>query len=408
MESTSRQHRVSSERPLLLPAPSAVSFRNRFLVLGFLNMLAYAISCTILGPCVTTVEAAFRISHAAMWPLFAAGSVGYLAGVPMAGWMARRWGLRATLIAALILMGAGMLLVAGSRVWALCVAGYGAAGVGGGWMEPAIVAAVQGLFPERRRGALNLTQVGFGLGAVIGPYLANRILGAHANWRWLFVISGAAFLALPPFFPRGEIPEGRHESEAKGEPRMRAHANPALYLMFLALLFYVGGELAINSWSSAFFELTRHVSKAAASLAPLSLWAGILIGRAAMWFVSDRVRSRRLLLVCAVLGVSCSAAALWTTRIALAYGLLGIAGLGLGPMWPTIVDHSSDRLRTFSPRVLSWVIWGGGFGALSQAALGPVAQKWSLQAAMGGAVALLVGMAACLVVDKIVETRQRA
>jgi len=379
-----------------------VSLRQHVLFLGFLILLAYAVTLTVAGPCVTSMEESFGLGHGAMGLLFAAGALGYLAGVRLAGRLARPMGTHWTLWWGVAGMGAGILLLAVSPIWPGCVAANGLAGVGGGLMEPALVAAVQTLYSEKRRAALNLTQVGFGLGAVLGPFLARQLLGAHAAWRWIFGIPGAATLGLLLLFPRQIIPSPASDDDS-GVPARRFARHPALWLLFLALMFYVGGELGLTSWSSAYFETARGVSKSNASLAPLCLWAGILLGRAGMWFLSDRISSRLVLLICSAISVGFASAAFSAPTAGLSYGLLMVAGLGLGPTWPTILDHSARRLGTHSQRVLSWIIFGGGIGAFSQALLGPIAQAWSLRAAVGFAVALLAGVAACLLADQMVE-----
>ena len=379
-----------------------MNFRQHVLLLAFLILLVFGMSATIVGPCVTSLEETFGVGHGAVGAMFAAGSIGYLIGVRIGGRLARPLGHWWTLWAGTASLGASLLLFGVSPFWPLPIAAHFLCGVGGGVVEPVLVSAIQVLYEEKRRAALNLSQVGFGLGAITGPFIVKFILGARWNWRLAFVFTGAATLGTLALFPRQPIPSG--ETAAAPRERARAYArNPVLWLMFLVLIFYVGGELGLTSWSSAYFEKTRGATKAQASLAPLFLWLGLLGGRTAMWFIGERHTSRRILFLCSGFSIVFSSAALLSARIETSYLLLMFAGLGLGPIWPTVLDHSAGRLKTTSPAVLSFIMLGGGVGALSQAALGPIAATWSLPAALAVAVALLVGVMVLLLADWLIE-----
>jgi fucose permease len=391
-----------------------LNFRQHVLLLSTLILLVYGASCTLVGPCVTSLQDAFGIGKDTVGTMFAAGSIGYLFGVRLGGRLAGQIGLSWTLRGGLAVLGGGLLLVCLSPSWGFCIVGHGLSGIGGGMVEPALVSSVQILYAEKRRQALNLTQVGFGLGAIAAPYLVRTIFEAQGSWRLGFGVVGGATLGLLLVFPRRRIPS---EEDVESEPETLAmppevkvsHArNPVLWLMSLSILFYVGGELGISSWASAYFEETHGVSKETASLAPFSLWIGLLVGRLGMWFVDHRRSSRRILAVCAATGIVFSAAALMTDRIWLAYLFLAVCGMGLGPIWPTILDHSVTRLGTKSADTLSWVIIGGGIGTLSQAVLGPIAEATSIRTALVVAVGLLVVMAFCLMLDWLLERKGRA
>jgi fucose permease len=392
-------------RPLFTPVIrdfSIMVFRQRVLLSVFLFYMAYGISLTMLGPCVTSIEETFGVGHGAMGLLLAFGSVGYLLGVRAGGRLARPLGLSRTIAAGVVLQAAGLLCLAGAPAWPVAIAGQFLFSFGGGALEPASMVSVQLLYHEEPRGAMNLSQVGFGIGAITGPFLAKIILGAGQSWRLAFVIPAVAGLAMLALLPRKPI-HSAFPADEEGIPARRLFANPVFWLAFGAMLFYVAAELGLSSWSSAFFEEDRGLSKANASLAPLCLWLGILIGRAAMWKLGDRISSRKVLAGGAAISIACATAAVAASNVAVAMFLLVGCGLGMGPAWPTIIAHAASRLGNRSPRALSWVILGGGIGSLGQTLLGVVAEAYSLEAAMGLAIVLTAGVIACMAVDRLID-----
>lgn len=370
-------------------------------------MVAYGISVTVVGPCVTSLEATFEVSHATVGWMFSAGSLGYLIGVRVGSALTGPLGLAWTLRIGVIGLSAGLFIVCATPIWAFCLAGHCLAGISGGVIEPAMVASIQSLYGDKRRRALNLSQVGFGFGAIVGPYLVRTALSADWGWRVAFGASAGLTFAMLSLFPRQPIPsdDGIEAGDASSSNGTKPTRNPVLWLMSLSLFFYVGGELGLTAWAAAYFEKVRGVSRANASFAPLALWVGLLLGRMAMWVVSDRHSSRLVLLICSVSSVFFAAGALMCSEMWAACLMLTASGLGLGPIWPTVLDHSADRLRSRSVTVISWVIVGGGVGAFSQGGLGFVAEQWSLTAAMIVAIVLLVGVTVCFVIDWFIEEK---
>ena len=392
-------------------------FQNRILLLIALIQLVHGMAATILGPCATSLMETFSVGPGVVGLVFGAGSIGYLSGVKTGGWIAERFGVIRAFGIGMLGAGLGLLLFSASPSIELCAASFFLAGAAGGIIEPASVAAIQTMFGERARGMLSLSQVGFGIGAIAGPFLAKTVFALGHSWRLTFLIAGLAPLIVLATFPRQKIsPLGARENNAPTpEPYLR---NPVLWLMSLTLLFYVGGEMGLSSWSSAFFEKTRGLSKESASMAPLCIWVGVTIGRAAFWFISDRLHhlknphylsSRVVLIVGALTSVGFTAGSALCPSAAVSYAMLIGAGLGMAPIWPTLMSHAAQRLGTDSPRVLSWVILGGSFGALiGQAALGEIAERLSWQTGIWVIAALLSGVALCALADRWLESREKS
>lgn len=114
--------------------------------------------------------------------------------------------------------------------WSLACAGHGlatgfgslalsrfllGAGEGGGF--PAATKAVAEWFPARERStAMGMINAGTAIGAVIAPPLLAAII-LNANWRWAFVVCGAAGLLWTAWWALEYHPPGQHPKLAAAE-----------------------------------------------------------------------------------------------------------------------------------------------------------------------------------------------
>ncbi len=161
--------------------------------------------------------------------------------------------------------------------------------------------------------------------------------------------------------------------------------------------------LRATSWASAFFETLRGLSKGQASLAPMWLWVGLSLGRLAMGFIGARISSRSILALASAVSLAFFLAALKAPTAGMAFACLALSGLGLGPIWPTILDHSANRLRTHDSRIMAVIILGGSFGGQAQALMGWIAEKHSLPAALGFAASMIACLLLCIALDIVFE-----
>lgn len=117
----------------------------------------------------------------------------YLAAVGVtqmsAGWVADRFGRKASFTFALVLFTVASVLCASSVSLGMLVAARVLQGAGGGLLMPVAMAMIYELFePEERGRALGYFGIAVMAAPAVGPVLGGGLI-ASAGWRWLFLIN---------------------------------------------------------------------------------------------------------------------------------------------------------------------------------------------------------------------------
>ena len=260
-----------------------------------------------MGP---IVQQALQLSRSEFGLMVAAYSGGLLICAIPFGWVVDRFGVRRTLVAALIIMAAATVSLTQVASFAGAIGCLGLGGVGYALVNPATGRAVLLLFPQTLRAtAMGIKQSGVPLGG-----LAAAAMGALAvvlGWHgvlWLIAAVTAVLVATCFFLPD----EGGH-GDVLSARRVFADLGQVLRNRSLMLLIILGG--GYNMAQSAFFTyltlFLREVAQASLPVASLCLGlaqGGSVIGRVSWGVVSDRLFGGRRKVVIVLIGLTGAAA----------------------------------------------------------------------------------------------------
>ena len=318
----------------------------------------------------------YAVSRAALGLTFFAGSAGFmLAGVTV-GALFHRFGTRIVVAAGGCVYVLASLYAATRPAFVAYVVLQVASGYAVGVLE-----SVLNVYLSALPGAttlLNRLHGFFGVGALLGPPLAARIV-AVASWPTVMLLLGAAAVPLTAGFliaypraepdpaaavparskpagsdPAGSDPTGSDPTAVKSEPPARdgglaglAVRQSGVLLGAALLTVYVGLELGVGNWAYAYLVQARGQAAALAGYAVSGYWLGLTAGRFLLGPIVTRLglTAAGLMRTC-LTGVTLVAALTWLLpgRAAAAAGL-ALLGFFLGPVFPTAMALA-PRLTT--------------------------------------------------------------
>ncbi len=239
---------------------------------------------------------------------------------------------------------------------------------------------------------MNLTQVFFAAGAVVGPVGVSLLLKHDIDWRSAMVVTAVfcvfgGAIALAAILKREErvLPDAH---TGRWRPLLK---DRGLIVLALGIMIYVGAETGQADWLAAYF---RHNLGSALPLAAATVgifWGGIGVGRAIATWSATHVSDYVLIMCSHGLALIIQIILLLVNSPAVALITVPLLGLALGPVWPTIVSRASHLHERQTGAVLAIVIAAGALGAgIFAPAIGQVAEWTGLRASLWICPALLL------------------
>jgi fucose permease len=189
----------------------------------------------------------------------------------------------------------------------------------------------------RRAAALTISNLAWGIGAILCPLLVLLAERSNRIGMFLFGLAGlSALFAVVLVSMAIEPPQSTRATESvvrDASPFDLKRAIPLGALFFL----YCGTESAIGGWSAAYARRGGAGPTGVWELAPMFLWAGLLAGRALGPLIFRVMAERKILILGLSLAALCNAALLSFANLrGAAICLVGI-GLGFACVFPLLV-----------------------------------------------------------------------
>ncbi len=379
------------------------------LVAAYWAYLVNGIVNSEIGPSLLGMVHSFHLDLAAAGAIFSAQFIGYLPGALIGGMAADRWGYRAVLVPAtlLVALGTGCTPLVGS--WAVVIVLTAVAGFGFGASDSLCNAMVAAEVPGEGAGALNLLHTFFGLGALIGPLLVGALLASPGGWHAVFLTSGALAGSCTVLFFLVPLPMPPHLTVPAAMPilpiasiRRVSLFDLRVWLVAGLLFLFVGMEQLVGGWAPTYLHriLGAHTDVAARSVA--LYWAAVTLGRILASMMALRLSNARLLGGSAVLALVALTALSVAGAVSPALVALGAVGLGFAATYPTIMAITSAAYPRRFATLAGFLVAAGGLGGILFPWLGGVVgQAWGLRGTMW----LGTGLAAAMLILFVVFIR---
>jgi fucose permease len=342
--------------------------------------------------------------------LFLSGTLGYISAAVGSGPLADRLGMRLFLVsgAGTFMLGAGVFSLMPPFLVGLSASfliGFGVAIIDAGLN--AYIAAL-----PNNSTLLNFLHAFYGLGALAGPIVASAFLLSGWGWNSVYALwVSVALLLLAGFVmsfgrttpePRPETQTQQQRPPASGPEALTSNVLGAVlrlrvvWLAALFLMFYVGSEVSLGSWSYSLLTEERGRPELLSSWAVSGFWMGLTVGRAALAALVKHLGNTRTIELC-LLGVAAGMLAVWLVPATwVEVGGLWLAGFSLGPIFPTTIALISQLVPArLLPGSIGFLASLGSVGAaLFPWLAGNIAQWFGLWLLMPYVIALAAIMLA--------------
>ncbi|MGK4006203.1 MFS transporter [Sorangium sp. So ce1036] len=344
------------------------------LILTYVGFVSLGLPDAVLGVAWPSLRDAFGLPQSALGAILVGTGVGYFSSGLAAGRLVQRLGVGKLLTLSSGLITVAMVGYATAPVWPLLILCALVAGLGSGAIDAGLNAYAASNFSARH---VNWLHACYCLGAALGPLIATAALAASGSFRWGYAAIGAIMLLLTTSFAltkasfRAPVAGGAGAPEAPGASAVAALRRGRVWLQIAVFFVYSGLEVTLGQWCFTINTEARGVAEEAAGLWAGAYWGSLGVGRVLLGVAVERVGADRLLrmaTLAALLGsVLFAVGPAWPGAV----GLL-VAGLGLAPIYPTLMSRTPARLGASTAHAIGFQVSAAMLGGVILPSVGGV------------------------------------
>jgi len=350
--------------------------------LAFFAFILIGANDGALGVLLPNIRVYYHVDNATIGLFFLCSTVGYFIASFNNGLLMEKLGNRLFLMVGTGTFLLGVCLLSLMPPFALLLGASLVLGMGIAMLDAGLnsyIAALPG-----STAMLNYLHAFYGAGAWLGPIVASALLALQLGWNSVYLVWGGLsiflLIGLGIFFGSGPRQE---KASTEGNVLMMALRLRVVWLGAMFLLFYVGSEVSLGSWSYSFLTEERHGALLLSGWVVSGYWLGLTLGRLSLAKVAQRIGAQRLIELCLV-GVVVGLLLVWLVPVEIvSAGALLLIGFSLGPIFPTTIALMSKLVSArILPSAIGFIASLGSMGgALFPWLAGNLAQHiglWSL------------------------------
>ena len=329
-----------------------------------LAIFVYGMSAALLGSTLPDVSSRYGLSPKQNGTIALLQALGLMLASITAGPLIDAWGTKSGLVMGLAINTAALVRLPRLRGFRGIGGSFLLLGLGGGLVVTSANALASSLNPAHRGSTLNLLNLFFGLGAMATPMLARKagrvIAGLTGTALVLELVTPVAATAGAPGFVFSDLGMVLRQ--------------PTLWLLASFLLLYVACEVGIWNWLTRYLIAQGVPERRALQILSLGFALGLLTGRLAAAPVLTRVPGLQVTLCASVAIAGAVYCLLQTRKPAVAWALVFVTGLAMGPVFPTTLALVGDAFPRLTGTAMGLVITCGWLGlAVSSRVIGSLA-----------------------------------
>ena len=332
--------------------------------LCYITLSVFAISLTSISPLLPAISKTFSLTKAKAGSIFTAQAFGFFIFILIGGFLADKYGKKQIINYSLFGFAISLLLFAISKTYYSLLLTIMFVGAFGGVLESISTALVFDLNKIKRSYYVNLSQVFFGFGAIIGPFLAGFILSREIEWRVYYYVLIIIVFVLALIFTLYKTPPTPKVISVTMKDLSGIFKNKKFILICFCMIFYTGSEIGGWGWLSTLVKENMHFSIEKSGLAVSVFWIAMTTSRILIGRLTLIYKLRSIIIILAALSSIVTLLAVFTSSEILVWFVIVALGLTYSSQFSLIVDYGTQNSSLSTGITVSLLIGSGAVGSM--------------------------------------------
>lgn len=340
-------------------------------------------SLTIISPLLTAIAQSFSVKIAQVGILFTAQFIGFVVFILIGGVIADRWGKKIVLSISLIGFTVVILVFPSVHNFNLACLIMIFIGGFGGIIESITSALVSDMNASNKSFYINLVQVFFGFGALIGPIVAGILLSQGVSWKICYYGLGILSFILTIVFIVNKFPNLSSPDKITVNDFKLLIADKRFLFVCMCMAFYTGSEVGGWGWLCTFLDQSMGFTVTKSSVAVAVFWTAMTLGRILCGGLTFKYTVRSIVVMLAFASSAVTLLSVFVSNEFAIWAVIAAMGISYSSQWPFIAAYGSTHSNAPSGTVFALLIASGGIGSMIiPYSMGVVGEIVNMRAAM--------------------------
>ena len=276
------------------------SNRKLMIMISFLIMVFLGIVASLPGQINPIIKEEFKVSFSQLSFLQILYTLGSILITFISGLLLTKYGLKKFFLTGLTF--STIILSAFYKVnhfWILLILmGFLGSNMGNLVVSSQTIASI--LFTKKRGKMMNLNHVFFGIGSVVGPYYAVKILYMYNEWKLTYVMLVIFIIILYILSMFSDFPKTKTKTKDSNIKIFGLLKDYKILIIVFILMLNTGAELTIRNWLGVYLHEILNKTQQEISVYLISFNLLFTIGRLIAFFVVERVGYYLMVLGCSI------------------------------------------------------------------------------------------------------------
>lgn len=315
------------------------------------------------SPLLPSIAATFSLSLTESGFIFSANFIGFVAFILVGGILADHIGKKTIFVISVVGFAIALMIFPFTPNFVIACVLMAFIGGFGGIIETVTSAVISDINPSKESFYVNMTQVFFGIGAIIGPVIAGIVVAVGIHWKWFYFAIGLISIIIGLLLGLAKVPNEPSKEGISIKTLRGLLSDKRLLLICLCMFLYTGSEVGSWGWMTTFLNDHMSFSILKSSIAVAVFWTSMTVSRFICGYLTLKYSIRWIVIVLAI----SSAIFVFMTGIVQSEIMVWLMIIGLGfsfsSQWPLIASYGSLKHPNSSATVFALLVGSGGLGA---------------------------------------------